>query len=923
MKKLYTLAVVALAALYSFTASADTDVTALYIKNAGFDTDFNYTKDKTGNIAQEILDVKDWTKDISVDYTITGVYEFGAKCTFNTSGTIPAQGIDGSAGCLALSTGWEQSLKYYQEVSLPAGTYKLQSAFYNGSQKTAGTSLVGWIPASGTAKMSQVTSFPLNQWTTEEIEFTLTAETKGKIQIGLLAAAGGSANSAMVVLDYVRLILVGDQNPLAIGLAQRISDAEKLLESAMQPKFKTALEAAIAEAKAVPEDATDETITAVITALDTTIDATRANIKAVAALKLVVNKAKTYTTRTMAQTYSDALKAAYDEAVAIVNMESDADIDTATDNLNKAYDDAVASYTAYTALNKAIRTANSLNKTDKQGVEELEAAIIVAQTVLDKPDATPDEMEAAAEVLNNAILLFRVANGTGTAPTVTTVTSFVIPAAHGALIRANFKGSSLKEQGICWSTDKEPTITDNRSTDYYTLNGNIYHIKDMKPATVYYARAYAISATYAVGYGDVVKVVTLPEGTCVGTWDEGAPTAEANRRCRTAIQETMDYLNEWTAIKGFTLSGHYGANTPTADCSYGGWMRIGPNAGNQAIGTVIHETGHGVGVGTHWRWNSCTDTRESEGKYGKWLGSWANKTLQFLENKYSSETYFTGDAVHGWGHNASYDWFVNGADKDTHTALQYIGGCALLYALYIDGLCPTTGYANGVPGYTYNFDDEKKYYIKSENEARGLYDGYLCQRNATSVAWKQAYINELNDSCAWYIEYAPTTGHYRFKNVATGRYLSHPSSISMQSTTSPGANQNFQLLPGRNTLTINQGATKFSTMSYWFSWTNNGENKSMSLNALNERLGYGTATAVAFNYSDAGGVSQRYVLISEDELAVYEAAALPTGIRNVNNDDNIIEQSANDTYDLSGRKVANSKLQRGLYIIGGKKVTVK
>ena len=77
----------------------------------------------------------------------------------------------------------------------------------------------------------------------------------------------------------------------------------------------------------------------------------------------------------------------------------------------------------------------------------------------------------------------------------------------------------------------------------------MFHIKDMQPASVYYARAYAITRTYAVGYGEVVKVVTLPQGSCVGTWDNGAPTDEANARCKKAIQETMDYLNEWTDIK--------------------------------------------------------------------------------------------------------------------------------------------------------------------------------------------------------------------------------------------------------------------------------------------------------------------------------------------------------------------------------------
>ena len=51
------------------------DITGFYIKNAGFDSDFDYTVDDTGHVAQEILEVKDWIKDFTVNYTITGVYQ--------------------------------------------------------------------------------------------------------------------------------------------------------------------------------------------------------------------------------------------------------------------------------------------------------------------------------------------------------------------------------------------------------------------------------------------------------------------------------------------------------------------------------------------------------------------------------------------------------------------------------------------------------------------------------------------------------------------------------------------------------------------------------------------------------------------------------------------------------------------------------
>ena len=65
---------------------ADIDITDLYLENAGFD-DANYYDYKVsdyGNVAQEILSIYGWNKDIGVDYTVTGIYELGTGKTFNT-----------------------------------------------------------------------------------------------------------------------------------------------------------------------------------------------------------------------------------------------------------------------------------------------------------------------------------------------------------------------------------------------------------------------------------------------------------------------------------------------------------------------------------------------------------------------------------------------------------------------------------------------------------------------------------------------------------------------------------------------------------------------------------------------------------------------------------------------------------------------
>ena len=584
--------------------------------------------------------------------------------------------------------------------------------------------------------------------------------------------------------------------------------------------------------------------------------------------------------------------------------------------LNTAIAKATESIKEYQNLQAAIDDSESVYDEAKEGALDLLSELSKAKYMMTNGDATSNDITNEIEALASAKLVFLVANGTGTEPKVTTKTDFMIPAAHGGLIRATITGTGIKERGICWSTEPEPTIGDHRETTYYNQKGLLFHVQGMEPASVYYARAYAITNTYAVGYGDVIKVVTLPNGSCVGTWDNGAPTEAANERCRKAIQETMDYLNEWTAIKGFTLSGHYGAQTPTADCSYGGYMRIGPNAGNQAIGTVIHETGHGVGVGTHWRWNNCADNRANT-TYGKWLGRWANETLHFLENTTDEAVFMTGDGVHGWGTGPgiSYDWFVNGADKDKHLPVQYIGGCALLYSLYVDGLCPTSGYANGVPGYTFFFDENTKYCIKCADEERGLNDGFLSQtRIASTVGWKKIESQEeLVDEAQWYLEFVPSSGHYRFKNAATGNYLTHTASasaMSLKGTKTPGAVQNFQLMPGRNKVSYKVGETSFTDYDYWFSWTESSTNKSMGFNAFSEVLGYGSTKIEDFNYSDKGGTKQRYIIIPADQ--VKEALpATPDAIGSVNIDNDHVGNA--EIYGISG--IRQNTMQKGMNII--------
>ena len=207
MKKTTFLTIILMALVSS--VKAQDDITKYYLTNYGFDTDFDHVSGERKTVSQEIKEIPGWTPALSADYTITGVYEFGFAGTFNT-GKMPAEGYDGEAGgALVLSTGWAQTFCYYQTITLPKGTYTISVPTYNGKASTGGTSQLAWIPNSGTAVTSSVQTYPVRQWTMDEITFTLTRSTTGKVQIGYKAVAGGSASSANLVIDYVKITGTG------------------------------------------------------------------------------------------------------------------------------------------------------------------------------------------------------------------------------------------------------------------------------------------------------------------------------------------------------------------------------------------------------------------------------------------------------------------------------------------------------------------------------------------------------------------------------------------------------------------------------------------------------------------------------------------------------------------------------------------
>jgi hypothetical protein len=88
----------------------------------------------------------------------------------------------------------------------------------------------------------------------------------------------------------------------------------------------------------------------------------------------------------------------------------------------------------------------------------------------------------------------------------------------------------------------------------------------------------------------------------------------------------------------------------------------------------------------------------------------------------------------------------------------------------------------------------------------------------------------------------------------------------------------------------------------------------MSANNLATVLGYGMIMQDSFDFSDKA-TDQQWIIISEDELEAYQAAAVATGIGSIKTDDSAIKgnKSVVGIYTVSGAKI--DETQSGFNII--------
>ena len=565
----------------------------------------------------------------------------------------------------------------------------------------------------------------------------------------------------------------------------------------------------------------------------------------------------------------------------------------------------------YAELQKLVETAAEVLD-EGEGAEELNAAINGAKELM--ASGNNEKIDSIAKNLNDATLNYRIRNATGTVPKITT-NKFVAAGATVLLGRMTASSGGVLEKGFCWSTHPEPTIFDNRSTHSFSANGEIYRMEKLQPGTMYYVRPYVLTNKYVLAYGDIVKVPTLPRGTVTADYDNGGSTEE-NYRIASAVEEIKWLYNNLSYVRGINLSVHYSAGTPTADCSYGGWMRVGANSSYQQTGTVLHETNHGVGVGTSDIW--WDSNYRADGNRGKWLGPRATQMIRFL-NK-DNTAYMNGDDTHMWP-KSSYsgpNYGINGAHEDTYNpenTLLYYGNVLITHAMHQDGLICSSSVGFASPAYTFEQEDETKYYIKTTDDL-GNETSLLTVTENGALTQKEVRAAEAleNDSFAWNIIYDAKTAYYALRNVATGKLLScSTTQFKTVTRTSPTAAEQVQLLPSRT----NFKKGKLNTSSYWITI------RKQALKVTNQT----TVSGASFDASDKN-TKQHWLVLTADQFAEFDDYCVEkeTGIgESLTPDPSPSERGT--IYDLSGRKVNsqfsnfNSQLKRkGIYIKDGKKI---
>lgn len=210
-----------------------------------------YAKDMTANgtvhfgaqpvdgwdVLNETDNIYDGSDRGALDQKAGGVFAYGSDAWLGGKDfKAPAAAPEGSSSTKALGLvsvwgGNNAIIQYTQDVVLEEGSYELEVVLIN----TAGTNaltknLIGFIAEDDTEYLAKTTKYPVGEWTTETVSFTLDKKTFGKLSLGLQNGSGSGA-APHLFIDCISIKTIAPTVALHKELADLLVDAQATVEA--------------------------------------------------------------------------------------------------------------------------------------------------------------------------------------------------------------------------------------------------------------------------------------------------------------------------------------------------------------------------------------------------------------------------------------------------------------------------------------------------------------------------------------------------------------------------------------------------------------------------------------------------------------------------------------------------------------------
>ena len=168
---------------------------------------------------------------------------------------------------------------------------------------------------------------------------------------------------------------------------------------------------------------------------------------------------------------------------------------------------------------------------------------------------------------------FKTLSTTVTIPTLTTSTVSSVSqttAVGGGSISSN-GGAAITASGICWSTNQNPTIANNKTTDGTTSSTFVSSITGLTANTTYYVKAYATNSV-GTAYGNEISFTTLVQltpGTITDNDGNIYNTVTIGTQTWMAANLKTSTYNDGSTIPNVIVNTAWSALTTGAQCDYG------------------------------------------------------------------------------------------------------------------------------------------------------------------------------------------------------------------------------------------------------------------------------------------------------------------------------------------------------------------